>query len=87
MADETVTDPVIERKHLCLEATWELDKIARMLPGLVPLDDDQQHFAVKALAGRILRLTSALMDGLGDDTRTNEDMRRIINFDECNSQG
>ena len=87
MAEENVNDLLIERNHLCLEAVWELDKIARILPGLVPIDDDQQHFAVKALAGRMLRLTSALLDGLGDKMAPNEHLRRIVNFTECVSQG
>ena len=88
MAEETVIDnAAVDRNHLCMTAVWELDKIARILPALVPLDDDQNHFAVKALAGRMLRLTSALMDGLGDKQVSNEEVRRVINFEDCISQG
>lgn len=76
-----------DRVALCLTATYELDKIARMLPGMVPLDEDQTHYAVRAMAGRMLRLTSALLDGLGDDGVTTEEIRNIVHFNESASQG
>jgi len=76
-----------DRVLLCLQATYELDKIARILPSTVPLNEDQIHYAVKALAGRMLRLTSALLDGLGDDGVTTEEIRKIVHFDEGVGQG
>ena len=83
MADETVTDDaLITRNHLCLEAVWELDKLARIMPGLVPIDDNQTHYAIRGICGRFLRLTSMLMDGLGDRAVSNEDMERILHFSE-----
>lgn len=75
-----------KRLDLCLAAVWELDKIGRTLPGIVPLDEEQTHYAVKAFAGRMLRLTSALMDALQDDA-SNEAIANIVNFEEGTSQG
>lgn len=75
-----------ERLSLCLSAVWELDKIGRTLPGIVPLDEEQTHYAVKAFAGRMLRLTSALMDALQDET-SNKEIAKIVDFSEGTSQG
>lgn len=71
-----------ERQELCLRAAWEMDKLARILPGMVPLDDEQNHFAVRGIAGRMLRLTSVLMSGLGDDDEENSDLKRIVFFED-----
>ena len=95
MAEEIVTqidatDPIVDaaRRDLCLESVYELDKIARTLPGLVPRTEDQEFYLVKALAGRMLRLTSALMGALGDIDVPDKDIHRIVHFDEvASSQG
>jgi hypothetical protein len=76
MADVTLSEDV---RMLLLEAVWELDKLGRILPGLVPLDEDQTHFAVKGIGGRMTQLTSALMEGL-DGTASEEHLKGIINF-------
>ncbi len=76
-----------DRVALCLTAVHELDKIARMLPSQVPLDEGLGHYAVKALAGRMLRLTGALLDGLGDEVVSTEEIRQVVDFDEGTSQG
>lgn len=70
-----------ETSHLLLQAVWELDKLARILPGLVPLDEDMAHYAVKGVSGRIVRLASALMSGLSGEA-DEADIKRIINFDD-----
>jgi hypothetical protein len=80
MATDTVKHPWNdERRRLCLEGVYELDKIARVLPQLVPLDDDQNHYAVKALAGRMLRLTSMLMSGM-DEYEATAKLEDIVHF-------
>lgn len=68
-----------ERAGICLEGVWELDKIARTLPDLVTLEDNQEHFIVRALAGRMLRLTGMLMSALGDNV-PNEKLEKCVNF-------
>lgn len=80
MATATVKHPWNdERRRICLEGVYELDKIARVLPGLVPLDDDQNHYAVKALSGRMLRLTHMLMRGL-DEYEATQKLEDVIHF-------
>lgn len=75
-----------ERISLLLDAVYEADKLARILPDMVPLDEDQAHYAVRAIAGRLLRLTHVLMSGLQEGEITNEKMDSILSFSGC-SQG
>lgn len=75
MTDVTVSE---ERLSLLRDAVYEIDKLARMVPDLVTLDDDQAHYGVRGLCGRMLRLTSALMTGLDEQDVPNEKLRRII---------
>lgn len=73
MATETVLHLDNARKMACLEAAYELDVIARMLPGLAANNSDEifaSYYKTRCIAGRMLRLTSALMAGLGDDLET-----------------
>lgn len=69
-----------ERQAICLEGVWELDKIARTLPDLVTLEDNQEYFIVRALAGRMLRLTSMLMSAFDDEP--NDALKRIVSFEK-----
>jgi len=71
----------IDRLNLCLEGVWELDKIARTLPELIGIDEDQEHFIVRALAGRMLRLTSMLMSAMSEN-EPNEKLTRFIHFEK-----
>lgn len=91
MATETVPVAVDARptgafRALQLQCAYELDRIARMLPDLVPLDEDQAHYAVKALAGRMLRLTSALMSLADDDKMPVQEIDQMVNL-SGNGQG
>ena len=51
-----------ERLDYALNATYEIDQLARVMPGLIPIDDDQKHYAIRGICARVLRLTSLLMD-------------------------
>ena len=73
-----------KRQILCLEVAWEIDAMARVLPGLVPCVADgpegaDPHFVVRAMAGRLLRLSHVLM-GVADNDDP-DDMAQIINLD------
>ena len=65
-------------RRLCLEVAWEIDALARVLPGLVPSIDDKNdpHFVVRAMAGRLLRLSGVLM-GMADDEAVHDLMKVI----------
>lgn len=87
MATETVNHGTPEQRNkLVLEIAWELDKIARSMPGMVPVDEDQSHFVVRAFCGRMLRLTSVMMD-LGQNIGKYDAMRDIVTLDGDYAQG
>jgi len=73
-----------QRQMVCMQANWEIDAIARALPGLVPDGDEDSgaaRFLVRAMAGRVLRMTHVLMGALGDSSQNTERLERILTLD------
>lgn len=67
------------RHDVCLEAAWELDALARVLPDLAHVEGETQLLlVVRGITGRMLRLTDALMAGLNDDAVTDKELRRKV---------
>ncbi len=67
--------------NLCLEATWEIDALVRLLPDLVPNIDvttSAAQFAIRGIATRIVQLNNAVMSGLGDFAVDEGDLRKIV---------
>jgi hypothetical protein len=84
---ESVGVTLSERSMIaCLEAVWEIDALARILPGQVPNIDECRgaHHVVRGIAGRLLRLTSLLMSGIGEggDDSDSEALERILSFEK-----
>jgi hypothetical protein len=73
-----------ERLMVCLEAAWELDAIARVLPDMVPRDGNnpQPHLLVRALADRVQRLASVLMSGLDDPLAPTAQLEQVISLEQ-----
>lgn len=74
------------RMKVCLEAAWEIDALARILPEQVPIIDGCHgaHHVVRGIAGRLLRLSSLLMSGIGEcgDDSDIEALERIVSFEK-----
>ena len=68
------------RLNVSLEACWELEALAQVLPSLVPCtaDSGPAHFAVCGIADRIRRLSCAAMSALSDDLHPLEDLQRTV---------
>ena len=84
---ESVGVTLSERRMIAyLEAVWEIDALARILPGQVPNIDGCHgaHHVVRGIAGRLLRLTSLLMSGIGEggDDSDIEALERIVSFEK-----
>ena len=77
MADMTLSDA---RQALMLDAIYELSKLSAVLPNLVPLDESQNHFAVKGVAGRMSALSEQLLLALFDEHHSDKAMGSVINF-------
>lgn len=59
------------RHEVCMEAVWEIEAIASMLPDMVDRTDEvamQNHLRVRCMAGRLVELSNALMAGLADES-------------------
>lgn len=77
MADMNVTEA---RKNILLDAVYELDKLSRVMPDLIPVDESQNHYAVRGICGRMLRLTSILMTGLDDPDEPDDSLKCVLDF-------
>jgi len=69
-----------DRKMVCLEAAWELEALAFVLPGLVPnvVDCLGAHHSVRGIASRVKELANVLMAGLGDIAVEVADIESIV---------
>lgn len=69
-----------ERLNAGLEAAWELEALAGILPSLVPCtaDSGPAHFAVRGIADRIRRLSCATMSAMSDDLHPLADLQRTV---------
>lgn len=87
MTKATAPEPGLSLSHarmmVCLEAAWEIDALARALPGQVPniAECAEAGLVVRGIAGRLLRLSFVLMAGLGDDAQPTERLEKVISFD------
>lgn len=70
-ADQSVTLSAM-RSYICLQATWEIDALARALPDLVPHTEEtiEARLVVRGIAARIMQLNEAVMGGLEDEILT-----------------
>lgn len=66
-----------ERKMVCLEAVWELEALAGILPGLIP-DHEPFHLTVRGIAGRIRSLSEVVISGLSDELTTLVQLERNV---------
>lgn len=65
------------RHGVCMEAAWELESLAYVLPTVTTNHDEeatQSGFVVRGIASRFLELAGVLMAGLFDDAETTEDL-------------
>lgn len=68
------------RHMVCLEAAWELEALAYVLPDLVPnvAEAHGAYHAVRGMAGRLVGLSNVLMAALGDDVMTTRELESRV---------
>lgn len=68
------------RVSACLDATYQIESLAKLLTTLVPMTDAtfSAYHAVLGIAGRIATLNSALMSGLGDESEPTNNLNRMV---------
>ncbi len=95
MADPTIADSFNPEQQMessprlavCLDAVWELDALAKLLPGVVPHTIEGEYLVVRAIAGRMLRLTKCLMEGLTENAVSTDEIARIVTLEGASTQG
>ncbi len=69
------------RFRVCIEAAWELEALALLLPKVTANSDEeatQSGFVVRGIAARIKELSGVLMAGLHDETETTAALERVV---------
>ncbi len=72
------------RQRVAVDAATELEVLARLLPRLVPDDGEnshESHYAVRGVAGRVLRLASVLLSSLSDESEATVHLEDVLNID------
>jgi len=74
--------PVMDegRITVCLEAAWEIDALARLLPSLLTRDDDDlaEFLQVRGVAARLRSISTVLMSACADEQETTESLRQRL---------
>lgn len=80
-ADESVTLSAA-RARICLQATWEIEALARALPDLVPHTEEtiEARLVVRGIAARIMQLNEAVMGGINDEIETVNHLHSVVNL-------
>jgi len=68
------------RRLVCLEAAWEIDALARLLPSIVPRIDDtlEEFLQVRGIAARLRSISTVLMSACSDDQEATENLRKKL---------
>lgn len=70
-----------QRHSVCLEAAWELEELAFLLPTVTSNGDTEatkSGLVVRGIASRLVCLSNALMAGLCDEAETVEKLQRDV---------
>ncbi|MFV5215615.1 hypothetical protein ACLIIZ_17980 [Azonexus caeni] len=68
----------LARRDVIAEASFEIDTLARVVAGVVPLKDDNAFYAVRGIAARLLDLASIVMSGMTDETESTSCLGRRL---------
>lgn len=60
-----------ERHHVCLQAAWELEELAFLIPKAF------EGLALRGVAGRIKELSGVLMGALHDEGESTDELTRL----------
>lgn len=67
-----------DRHDACLQAAWEIEALAMLLPTIFPKDSEGRYLQLRGVASRLVDLSNAIMAGLNDRVVTEADVVRIV---------
>ena len=68
------------RKRACLEAAWEIEAMAALLPTLDLAEQPVAALQLRGLAALLAQLAGVVMSGLDDAAVTDLDLQRLVNL-------
>lgn len=68
------------RRDIAFEAVAEIDKLASVLRGSVPLDDNNTFYAVRGITARMQQLSSVIMSALDDEAEDTPHLWAEVNI-------
>lgn len=84
MAEATVneTPQLFEtpRGKLALSAAYEIDALARRLPGTIEPTVNADDLVVRGVCSRIVQLSEVIMQAVGDDSVSDSQLEYTINY-------
>ena len=67
-----------ERRAVCLDATYEIEALAVLLPGLVTREVSGEYLVIRGIAARLVHLSGVVMSGLNDDAAETTDLQYSV---------
>lgn len=68
------------RKRACLEAAWEIEAMAALLPTLDLAEQPVAALQLRGVAARLAQLAGVVMSGLDDDMTDESDLWRQLSI-------
>lgn len=76
------------RRLVCLDAAWEIDALARLLPTLVKCEGGgpAEFLQVRGISARLQFLSSLLLEACCDQSKTTEELSARLGHSVTNNQ-
>lgn len=68
------------RQRACLEAAWEIEALASLLPKLDLTEEPAAALQLRGLAARLAQLAGVVMSGLDDAAVADADLQRLLHL-------
>lgn len=68
------------RRRACLEAAWEIEALALLLPKIELTEQPVAALQLRGVAARLAQLAGVVMSGLDDATVGEGDLQRLVNL-------
>ena len=68
------------RRSACLEAAWEIEALASLLPKLDLTEEPAAALQLRGLAARLAQLAGVVMSGLDDAAVADADLQRLLHL-------
>ena len=71
------------RQRACLEAAWEIEALALLLPKIELTEHPVAALQLRGLAARVARLSGVVMSGLDDAAVADGELQLLLHLPSC----